>query len=459
MRSMRPFLILLLVVIGLWVVWPDNPGLHLGPFDRSIEVVRGLDLQGGLRVLLEADLPEGEEIAPEQMQSARDIIENRVNALGVTEPVVQVAGARRILVELPGIQDPEQAVSTIRETALLEFVDFSQVSPLELPALMAAPILTDYGLPAEAEEPAATEALATPAPRVYPTVLTGADLESAQAVGPDQLGNYGVSIKFTEAGAALFANYTSAHVGDILAIVLDKRIISSPSISEPITEGEGQITGTFTIEEANQLAVQLRYGALPVPLKIAESKAVGPTLGEDSLQKSLRAGIIGLVMVIAFMILYYRLPGVIASAALLIYALLTFSLFKLIPITLTLPGVAGFILSLGMAVDANVLIFERLREEMREGRNLRQATDLGFNRAWPSIRDSNLSTLITCFILFWFGSTFGASIVQGFALTLGIGVLVSMFTAIVVTRTLLHLVLDRIVSAEHPAFFGVQVSR
>jgi protein-export membrane protein SecD len=421
--------------------------------------VRGLDLQGGLRVLLEADLPEGEEIAPEQMQSARDIIENRVNALGVTEPVVQVAGARRILVELPGIQDPEQAVSTIRETALLEFVDFSQVSPLELPALMAAPILTDYGLPVEAEEPVASEALATPAPRVYPTVLTGADLESAQAVGPDQLGNYGVSIKFTEAGAALFADYTSAHVGDILAIVLDKRIISSPSISEPITEGEGQITGTFTIEEANQLAVQLRYGALPVPLKIAESKAVGPTLGEDSLQKSLRAGIIGLAMVIAFMILYYRLPGVIASAALLIYALLTFSLFKLIPITLTLPGVAGFILSLGMAVDANVLIFERLREEMREGRNLRQATDLGFNRAWPSIRDSNLSTLITCFILFWFGSTFGASIVQGFALTLGIGVLVSMFTAIVVTRTLLHLILDRIVSAEHPAFFGVQVSR
>ena len=458
MKNARLVLMILLVLLGLWVVWPENPGLHIGQLDRSIKVVRGLDLQGGLRVLLEADVPAGEEPTQEQMSAARAIIENRVNALGVTEAVVQVAGARRILVELPGIENPDQAVSTIRGTALLEFVDFSSVLPFELATLGDVEIVTDYGAKPEAADTATPGPLATPTPRVFHTVLTGADLKSASAQ-TDQLGQYVVSISFTDEGAKLFADYTAAHVGDILAIVLDKKVISSPAISEPITEGNGQITGNFTLEGANQLAVQLRYGALPVPLTVVESKAVGPTLGQDSLEKSQRAGIIGLALVIAFMILYYRLPGVIASVALLIYALLTFSLFKLIPITLTLPGVAGFILSLGMAVDANVLIFERMREELREGRNLRLATELGFNRAWPSIRDSNLSTLITCGILYWFGSTFGASIVKGFALTLSIGVMVSMFTAIVVTRTLLHLVLDRMESTEHPALFGVQVAR
>lgn len=462
----RAVIILLLVMLALWVVWPANPGVHLGSFDHPIEVVRGLDLQGGLRVLLEADVPAETEITAEQLQAARDIIENRVNALGVTEPVVQVAGARRILVELPGIEDTEQALSTIRTTALLEFVDFSQVSPVDAQVMMALPVVTDYGVQAEAgATPTAEAGAPTPAAEagsptptastpVFHTVLTGADLESAAAIA-DQFNAYAVNIQFGEAGTGAFAAYTAQHVGDILAIVLDKQIISAPTISEPITEGRASITGNFTLEEANRLAVQLRYGSLPIPLKIVESKAVGPTLGQDSLQKSLQAGAIGLLMVIAFMLLYYRLPGAIASIALLIYAVLTFSLFKLIPVTLTLPGVAGFILSLGMAVDANVLIFERMREELREGRALRQATDLGFGRAWPSIRDSNISTLITCAILFWFGSTFGASIVKGFALTLSIGVLVSMFTAIVVTRTLLHLILDRMERAEHPALFGI----
>lgn len=451
----RTVVILILILAGLWVVWPDNPGVHLGPIDRSIEVVRGLDLQGGLRVLLEADLPEEAEITPEQMQAARDIVENRVNALGVTEPVVQVAGARRILVELPGVEDTEQAVATIRETALLEFVDFSGLTPLEIETLKLQPITTDYGRSAA---PAPTAGPDEPTPEVpatvFHTVLTGADLESAVA-SQDTLGGFAVDIRFNPSSADAFAAYTREHVGQSLAIVLDKMILSAPTISEPITGGEARITGNFTIEEANQLAVQLRYGSLPVPLKVVESKAVGPTLGQDSLQKSLQAGIIGLGIVILFMVLYYRLPGVLASLALLIYALLTFSLFKLIPVTLTLPGVAGFILSLGMAVDANILIFERMREELRDGRELRQATDLGFKRAWPSIRDSNLSTLITCGILYWFGSTFGASIVKGFALTLSIGVVVSMFTAIVVTRTLLHLVLDRLKFAEHPTWYGI----
>jgi preprotein translocase subunit SecD len=319
-----------------------------------------------------------------------------------------------------------------------------------------ATIQTDYGGSTSASPSPTLEAGApTPAAEpIFHTVLTGADLESANAV-QDPLAGYAVAIKLGEAGQSVFSEFTTQHVGDILAIVLDKQILSVPRISEPILGGEAQITGTYTIEEANRLAVQLRYGALPVPLRVAESKSVGPTLGQDSLQRSMQAGVIGLALVMAFMILYYRLPGVIASIALLIYALLTFSLFKLIPVTLTLPGVAGFILSLGMAVDANVLIFERMREELRDGRPLQVATDLGFSRAWPSIRDSNFSTLITCAILGWFGSTFGASIVLGFALTLGIGVLVSMFTAIVVTRTLLHLILDRVQQAKHPAWFGI----
>jgi preprotein translocase subunit SecD len=226
-------------------------------------------------------------------------------------------------------------------------------------------------------------------------------------------------------------------------------------IQTAITGGEGQISGDFTIEEANQLAIQLRYGSLPIPLKVIENKLVGPTLGQDSLRKSTIAGLIGLIGVMAFMALYYRLPGVLADLALLIYATLTFALFKVIPVTLTLPGIAGFVLSIGVAVDANVLIFERMKEELREGQGLRQAIDLGFSRAWPSIRDSNLSTLITCAILFWFGNTFGASIVKGFSLTLALGVLVSLFTAITVTRTFLHLMLDNIRLTEHPRWFGV----
>jgi preprotein translocase subunit SecD len=453
----RAFIILLLVIVALWVVWPANTGIHIGDFDQPIRVVRGLDLQGGLRVLLEADLPAETEITTEQLQAARDIIENRVNALGVTEPVVQVAGARRILVELPGIGDTEQALESIRTTALLEFVDFSAVLPSEAANMTGLTIETDYGSQAATgptPTPEAGAAAATAEPPRFHTVLTGADLDRAVAA-QGQFGGYVVDIQFSEAGSSAFAAYTAQHVGDILAIVLDKQIISAPSISEAITEGQAQITGNFTLEEANRLAVQLRYGSLPIPLKVVESKSVGPTLGQDSLDRSLQAGVIGLALVIAFMVLYYRLPGVIASVALLIYAILTFSLFKLIPVTLTLPGLAGFILSLGMAVDANVLIFERMREELRDGRSLRQATDLGFDRAWPSIRDSNLSTLITCVILFWFGSTFGASIVKGFALTLAIGVMVSMFTAIVVTRTLLHLILDRLERADHPAWFGV----
>ena len=457
--------ILVLAALAGWVIWPNNPGIHVGSIDRAIELVRGLDLQGGLQVLLEADLPAETVITSEQMQTARDIIENRVNALGVVEPLVQVAGSRRIVVELPGIDNPEEAVATIQETGLLEFIDMSTVSDTVVYALVGQTVQTDFGqTEAQAAAPTATAEAGAPTPTpaagdipaapVFHTVMTGAGLKEAGATSSQTTGEFEVAFVLTDEGKQTFGEYTSAHVGQILGIVLDKVLISAPRISVAITEGQGVITGSFTRESANGLAVQLRYGSLPIPLKVVESSTVGPTLGEDSLRKSAVAGVIGLAVVMIFMAIYYRLPGVLADLALLMYATVTLALFKLIPVTLTLPGVAGFVLSIGVAVDANVLIFERMKEELRAGRTVYQAIDTGFSRAWPSIRDSNLSTLITCAILFWFGSTFGASIVKGFSLTLALGVLVSLFTAITVTRTFLHVVLDGIRAAESPRLFG-----
>jgi preprotein translocase subunit SecD len=454
--------ILLILAAAIWIVYPDNPGISIGSFQREIKIVRGLDLQGGLRVLLEADLPEDMDITSEQMNTAKEIIENRVNGLGVTEPVIQVAGNRRVLVELPGIGDPEVAVAIIKETGLLEFVEMGSLSNEEIYLLQGQTIKTDFGndgeSPSESVDwPTVGETESEPSDtdtRVFHTVMTGAVLENA-GVTRSQTGQLSVGFVLTDEGKDIFGEYTSAHIGDILAIVLDKEVISIPRIDSAITTGQGTITGNFTYEEANNLAIQLRYGALPIPLKVVESKSVGPTLGQDSLQKSTFAGVIGLSVVVLFMALYYRLPGILADFALLIYATITFALFKLIPVTLTLPGIAGFVLSIGVAVDANILIFERMKEELRAGRTLHQAIDLGFSRAWPSIRDSNLSTLITCAILYWFGNTFGASIVKGFSLTLALGVAVSLFTAITVTRTFLHVVLDRINLAEHHRLFGV----
>jgi len=252
-----------------------------------------------------------------------------------------------------------------------------------------------------------------------------------------------------------FGDYTTANVNKYLAIVLDKVVVSVATVNEPITGGQGQISGRFTSATANTLAIQLRSGSLPVPVKVVESQTVGPTLGAESVRKSVLAGAIGLTVVILFMGLNYRLPGIIADLALVVYALLLLMLFKLIPVTLTLPGIAGFILSIGMAVDANVLIFERLKEELRAGRTLIQAIDLGWSRAWPSIRDSNISTLITCVILYGFGNTFGASMVKGFSVTLALGVVVSLFTAIIVTRTFLHTALNGLKIGEHPTWFGL----
>jgi preprotein translocase subunit SecD len=466
------------IVLAVDIVVNVPSRIQILGFDWHIR--QGLDLQGGIEVLLEADLPASQAISADSMNVAASVISERVNALGVSEAVVQVSLPRRIVAELPGYDNPAEAVKLIQNTALLEFVE----SQYRLDANQ--PISTDYLVgsgttPTESgpgisgtetpftptvlpsstpglnallgtSEPAAAN---TPVPgTVYHTIMTGADLTSA-SVGADAAGQPAVNFALTSNGAKIFADYTTNHVGWYLAIVLDKSIISCPKVDEPIPSGSGQITGSFSVSEANQLAIWLSYGALPVPLKVIREQTIGPTLGQDSLRRSLIAGLIGLLAVVLFMLLYYRLPGAVADLALLMYALTSLTVYRLIPVTFSLPGIAGFILSVGMAVDANILIFERMKEELRGGKMLRDAVDMGFSRAWPSIRDSNISTLITCGILVWFGGTFGASIVKGFAITLAAGVLVSMFTAIVVTRNLLHLVLDRIDFSSRHSWFGI----
>ncbi len=442
--------ILILLTVSIYINLPNHPGIHLGSFHKDIKTQLGLDLVGGVQALLEADLPPGAEITSENMQTARRIIEDRVNGLGVSEAVVQIAGDRRILVELPGQRDPDQALSTIKDTALLEFVDFGDLSTQEVSLLINTKINTDYQTASDQNESGSSSS----DDPVFHTVMTGASIKQV-GVTMDALRSYQVVFELTPEGSQIFKEYTTNNTGKILAIVLDNEVISAPRIEEPITAGRGSISGNFTDESAQNLSIQLRYGALPVPLKVVQTETIGPTLGEDSLDKSLVAGIIGLSVVMLFMALYYRLPGIIADLALLLYALVTLALFRWIPVTLTLPGIAGFVLSIGVAVDANVLIFERMKEELRAGKSIQRAISLGWDRAWPSIRDSNISTLITCIILYWFGSTYGASIVKGFSLTLALGVLVSLFTAVTATRTFLHLLLDNIKVTKHPKLFGV----
>lgn len=439
-------LILVLAVVATWVALPNNPGIHInaGPIqiNRDLEYRRGLDLQGGLQVVLAADLPEGQEPDPDSMRAARGVIERRVNSLGVSEPLIQLVGNNRIVVELPGLSDPDQAIATFGQTGLLEFIDAGS-TPLQEGDI----VVTDFGPQAAITDTATTT--------VYHTVLTGADLQSADVAFDPQTGQPLIAFQFKSGEPSQkLAEFTRNNVGRFLAITLDKQVISAPVIQSEIPDGQGNITGRFTLEEAQSLVIQLKYGALPVPLKVIENRTVGATLGEDSVQRSFFAGVIGITMVGLFMILYYRLPGVLAVGALAIYMALVLSLFKLIPVTLTLAGIAGFVLSVGMAVDANILIFERMKEELRAGRPLSAAVRAGFDRAWPSIRDSNASTLITCLILFWFGATFGASIVKGFALTLALGVLVSLFTAITVTRSFLRAVMGLDATKNH-WWFGV----
>ncbi len=446
-------LIIILVLVAA-VLWIDlSSVIKIGSFERSIKPVLGLDLRGGLQVLLKP--PAGTEFDNQALEDAAKILENRANGLGVSEVVFQTAGGQYILGEFPGLTNTEEVISVLRQTGQLEFVDLgdyflpagTKVSSMDCSTQPRPELkLKEDGSLAE---PPAGEAYGP-----FCTVMTGKDLKTVN-VGTDQKGQINVNFTLDEAGTKVFADYTSANVGKFLAIVLDGTVISAPTISTAITKGEGQISGNFTIDEANNLAITLRYGRLPVALEVVESRVIGPTLGADSLNKSLLAGVIGFIIVALFMIIYYRLPGVVAVIAIAIYAGITFALFKLIPVTLTLPGIAGFLLSTGSALDANILIFERLKEELRNGRSMTQAIELGFKRAWSSIRDSNIATIITSLILFWFGSAYGATIVKGFALTLAIGVVVSVFTAVFVSRNLLTIAVDFVKNAKKEFWFGI----
>jgi protein-export membrane protein SecD len=435
-------LILLLVVAAAYVVfapaayqpaWLQRSWIEGAP-QNLFDLRLGLDLRGGTQVLLEADLPAGTQIPEGAINAAKTIVENRVNGLGVAEAVVQVQGTDRVIVELPGVSNPEQAIETLRSTGQLEFVD-PQGMPLSQGMIINTtnrPTVVSETVSAGNVDPTLTPYGA----QLFTTVMTGDILRSATAF-QDQFNQWQITFQLTGAGSEQFFNYTSTHIGQPLAIVLDGRVLSAPTIQAAIRD-EGVISGQFTQEEAESLAVQMRYGALPVPLKTVDVRTIGATLGQDSLQRSLIAGLVGLVAVFLFMLSLYRLPGLLASVALLFYVILNLAIYKLIPVTLTLPGIAGLILSIGMSVDANILIFERMKEELRAGRSLRLAVETGFQRALPAILDGNAATLITCAVLFWFGNTFGASVVKGFAVTLAIGVVLSLFSAIVITRTLMR---------------------
>lgn len=513
-------LILLLAVFAIWVSLPSTiitnvvdtcydgttnntkpvQGLHLD-FDGdckedvgiNVRQVLGLDLVGGLRVLLQAELPPGS-FTVDDLRLAANNVEKRVNALGVGEATVQVQGSNRILVELPGVTDTCQAINTIQKTALLEFVDFSglgaQASQLTGRKILtteqlliqqqrdavdnaagAAEITPEITPEATVAAEATAEATAEPgtaaaattaadpcnselaasadageAPIANPstgqpftTVMTGSGLQAA-AAQLEQSGRWAIQFELTTEGGAVFGPYTGSHVGQPMAIVLDGEVLSAPTIQAQLPTG-GTITGSFTEAEAKQLALQLRSGALPIPLRVESTETVGATLGQESVTLSIRAGIIGVVVIFLFMIINYRVPGVAACLALSLFILLNLMMFKIIPVTLTLPAIVGFLISIGTAVDGNILIFERMREELRAGKDIDTAVEEGFSRAWTSIRDSNLSTILISLVLFLFGQTPGASVVSGFAVTLILGLIINLFTAVVATRVFLHLLI------------------
>jgi preprotein translocase subunit SecD len=382
-------------------------------FNRDLEFKLGLDLQGGTHLVYSADTSKISDADKQQaVLATRDNIERRINLLGVSEPLIQtskVGDEYRLIIELPGVRDVQQAIDTIGQTAQLEF---------RLPTTATPSSEKDFAL----------------------TDLTGKDLRLAQvqfnSSGQNLNTGPGVGLEFSPEGAVKFAKLTKENIGKPIAIFLDNLLLTAPIVQSEITDGKAVINGKFTIDEAKQLTVELNAGALPIPIKIIEQRNIGATLGSESVIRSLFAGIIGFVIILLFMLANYGAKGLLADLALIIYVLLSFALFKLIPITLTLAGIAGFILSVGMAVDANILIFERIKEEIRWGRPIKAAIELGFIRAWTSVRDSNASSLITASILFWFGT----GSIRGFALTLIVGILVSLFTSVTISRSLIRAV-------------------
>jgi len=427
------FFIFILAFFAGNLVYPQFLKLPLLP---EIPFKLGLDLQGGSHLVYEADLSNIEKTEySSAMEGLRDVIERRVNLFGVQEPVVQTQEAQgryRLIVELAGIIDPAEAIKMIGQTPFLEF---KEQRPEEETQKILDKQKEIEGKNLEELQQIEDWYLGFEDPYFQSTSLTGKYLKGAE-VGFEQTATYKslVLLQFNDEGSKIFEDLTSRNVGKPLAIYIDELPISAPIVQEVISGGRAQITGDFTIEEAQALARNLNAGALPVPIKLISQQTVGPTLGKISLEKSLKAGMLGFLAIILFMILFYRLPGILSALALGIYAAIVLSLFKLIPVTLTLAGIGGFILSIGMAVDANVLIFSRMREELKWGKSFAQSVEEGFNRAWPSIRDGNLTTLLVAVILFGFGTSF----IKGFALTLSLGILISMFSAIFITKNFLR---------------------
>jgi protein-export membrane protein SecD len=419
MRRSGPILILIIGILALIVdfvpgiVIPDSSEAG----SRVVETKLGLDLQGGLRVEYRAEKVQGVSPRPEDLEVIRTIIENRVNSTGVAEPVITTQGSDRIVVELPGVSDPNAVRRLVGQTGSLEFV------PLGTTAKQKDDVID---------------------PQQFPSLFSGTELSTATIATDGTTNQRVVNFVLKDKGAQLFADYTAKHVGEYFAIVLDGRVISAPTIDQAITGGNVQISqrgtiGGYPLKEATELVTVLQFGSLPFPITELSNNTISATLGQQFATQSLLAGLVGILLVMGFMLIYYRMPGVIASFALVYYSLTLLAIFRLIPVTLTLAGIAGFVLSIGMAVDANILIFERMKEEMRVGKSLPAAVEAGFGRAWNSILDSNVSSLITATILYLFGS----STIRGFALVLILGVLVSMFSAIVVTRSILRAVVAR----------------
>ena len=408
-------LVVVFVLLG-YFLWVQSKPESRFPFRF------GLDLVGGTELVYRADTSKVEGDITDAMNTLKEVIERRVNIFGVSEPLIQtesagiVSGNRdeRLLVGLPGVTDIDQAIKLIGQTPVLEF----RLANPEAQSIL------------EKNPEASLDELMTS------TGLSGRYLSRARVEFDPNTGVPVVGLEFNEEGKDLFAQITRDNKGEILAILLDGVIISAPIINDEITDGKAQITGSFTPVEAKELVRNLNYGALPIPITLLTSETIGATLGESALQAGLYAGVIGLLVLAIFMIFWYRLPGFVSVLALIAYAILSLTIFALVPVTLTAAGVAGFILSVGMAVDANVLIFERTKEELKKGKSIHDALHEGFSRAWLSIRDSNISSIITAIVLFWIGT----SAVKGFALAMGIGVLVSMFTAITVSRTFLFAV-------------------
>ncbi|MEK7432757.1 MAG: protein translocase subunit SecD [Cyanobacteriota bacterium] len=384
-------------------------------------ILKGLDIQGGIRLVLEAQPTDKvKEIDRTVMNSAIAVVGSRVNGLGVAEPLIQQKGDKQIIVEIPSVRDPQEAIRIVGEMTELKFKE-------------------DDGIDEKTKKQ-----------KWKDTGLDGRMITDAKTQ-PNQGGEWAVVVNFNPEGAKLFGDLTTKYVGKQIAIDLDGKVISAPNVNEPITGGSASISGGFDAKSAQELVIKLKAGQFPVPLKMVENRTVGATLGEKAVDASVFAGILGLGAVIIFMFLNYRLPGLVANIALIIYTLISLAVFKLVPITLTVPGIAGFILSIGMAVDANILIFERTKEELREGRSIFNSLETGFDRAFSSIFDSNMTTLISSAVLFYFGT----GLIKGFALTLGIGVVISMFTAITVTRTFLRTLIT-MKKFKNPALFGIK---